>query len=165
LKLKSFKSFNLAAAWVLALGSVTAAVSTIAIPNIELGGGINSRPACLSTAIVDFGTTVNGELSSVSVSNVGADCTGQWVRLSLFSSSDGSGTPIEQIVWQLPQPSSPPVTTFTLSANGSTTVSSSSNIWPVSESGSAGLSLTPIDSSAVNSFLLETSDTLLIDGP
>lgn len=165
MNLKTSKSFNLVAAWVLALGSVTAAVTTIAIPAIELGGGVNAKPACLAEAVVDFGTGIDGTLDNLSVTNVGADCAGQWVRLSLFTSTNGTGVAVEQVVWQLPQPSSRPVSTFTLSANGLTTTSTSSNIWPVSEAGAAGLSASPIDSSTVNSFLLETSDTSLSDGP
>lgn len=165
MNLKTSKSFNLAAAWVLALGSVTAAVTTIAIPAIELGGGVNAKPACLSAAVVDFDTGIDGTLSSLTVSDVGIDCSGQWVRLSLFTSSDGSGAEVEQVVWQIPQLNSPPASTFTLSANGSNTSSSSTNIWPVSERGDDGLSATPIDSSTVNSFLLESSDTVLSDGP
>jgi hypothetical protein len=50
-------------------------------------------------------------------------------------------------------------------ANGTTTGTSESEIWPSNESGAAGLSATPIESSTVNSFLLETSDSSLADGP
>jgi hypothetical protein len=50
-------------------------------------------------------------------------------------------------------------------ANGTTTGTSSANIWPTSETGAAGLSATPIESSTVNSFLLEISDVALTDGP
>ena len=160
---KTNKVFNLAAAWVLALGSVLAAITTIVIPAIELGAGVNAKPTCIDSAVVDFGSSIQETLSSVTVSQVGADCEGQWVKLSLFTSTDGSGSEVETIVWQIPEQSSPPVTMFTLSANGTTTGVSSSNIWPASEAGAAGLSTPPIENSAVNSFLLETSDTPLTE--
>jgi hypothetical protein len=159
------KGFNLAAATVLSLGSVFAAVTTIVIPAIELGKGAESHPECISSAVVDFGTSLEGTLTNVTVSDVGSDCAGRWVKLSLYLSADGSGAAIEEIVWRIPEQSSPPVLTFTLLADGTTTGTSSTNIWPTSESGAAGLSATPIESSTVNSFLLETSDVSLTDGP
>jgi hypothetical protein len=165
LKSKTFHRFNLAAATVLAIGSVFAAVTTIIIPTIELGAGAESKPNCISSAVVDFGTSLEGRLTSVTVSNVGPDCATKWVKLSIFTSTDGSGTAIEEIVWRIPAESSPPIPTYTLMANGATIGTSGSEIWPSSESGAAGLSATPIVSSNVNSFLLETSDNLLTDGP
>ena len=162
---KVSRIFTLIASLVLALSSVLAAVTTIVIPSVELGGGFSSRASCIDSAVVDFGTSINERLSSVTVSEVGADCAGLWVKLSLFTSSDGSGVAVEEIVWQIPEPSSPPVASFTLSANGTTTGVSNSIIWPASESGAAGLSNPPIQNSSVNSFLLETSDDLLTDGP
>ena len=155
------KAFNLVAAWVLALGTVLAAVTTIVIPAIELGAGVNSKPTCIDSAVADFGTSMDERLSSVTISQVGADCAGLWVKLSLFTSTDGSGVAVEEIVWQMPQASTPPVTSFTLSANGTTTGVSNSTIWPASELGAAGLSTPQILNSTVNSFLLETSDTPL----
>lgn len=157
--------FNLSAATVLAIGSVFAAATTIIIPSIEFGAGVESNPNCISSAVVDFGTSLEGRLSSVTVSDVGSDCAGRWVRLSMYLSTDGTGSTIEEIVWRIPETSSPPVTNFTLMANGTTTGTSSANIWPTSETGAAGLSATPIESSTVNSFLLEISDVALTDGP
>lgn len=158
-------AFNFAAATVLAIGSVFAAVTTIVIPAIELGAGAESNPSCISSAVVDFGTSLEGRLSSVTVSNVGPDCATKWVKLSVFTSTDGSGPAVEEIVWRIPAQSSPPIPSYTLMANGTTTGTSVSEIWPSNESGAAGLSATPIVSSSVNSFLLETSDSSLVDGP
>ena len=145
-----------------ALGTVLAATS-ITIPAIELGAGVAAKPDCLTTAIVDFETSMQGNLSGVTVSAIGPDCAGKWVRLSLYSSSDGTGTPVERIVWQMPAASSPPVTSFTARANGSTTGVVSSVVWPASETGSSGLADPLIASSSVNSFGLETSDNALTD--
>jgi hypothetical protein len=165
LKSSTSHRFIQVAALILAIGSVYAAVTTIIIPAIELGAGVESNASCLSTAVVDFGTSLEGKLSSVTVSDVGPDCSTRWVKLSLFTSADGSGTAVEEIVWRIPAQSWPPISEYTLKANGTTTGTSGSEIWPANESGAAGLSATPIVSSSVNSFLLETSDRSLFDGP
>lgn len=148
----------------LALGTVLAA-TTIIIPVIELGAGVASKPECLDSAVVNFETSLQGNLSGVTVSGIGPDCASKWVRLSLFSTADGTGTPVEQIVWQMPAATTPPVTSYTAQANGSTTGVVSSIVWPNNETGAAGLSQTLIASSTVNSFNLETSDDALVDGP
>lgn len=148
----------------LVLGTVLAATA-IAIPVIELGAGVADKPGCLDTAVVNFETSMQGNLSGVTVNNIGPDCAGKWVRLSLFSTADGTGTPIEQVVWQMPAATTPPVTSYTAQANGSTTGVVSSVVWPNDETGAAGLAQTLIASSSVNSFNLETSDSAITDGP
>jgi hypothetical protein len=151
----------------LAVGTVLAGASSILIPQIELGAGVVAVPECLSGSIVDYGTTLEGRLSEVTITDVGADCAGQWIRISLFTSSDGSGDAVEQVVWQMPAASNPPVASFTISANGATTGVISGTVWPVSEDGTSGLrsGAAAVSVSTINSFLLETSDVALSDGP
>lgn len=148
----------------LSLGGVLAATS-IAISPVELGAGSASTPTCLQDSVIDFGTSQQGNLTGITISQIGSDCAGQWVRLSLYSSSDGTGLPIEQIVWQVPAASTPPVTAYTLRANGVTTETTLPTVWPSSEAGSSGLASPTIATSNVNSYLLEVSDTALTDGP
>lgn len=149
----------------LTLGVVMAATTTIFIPNVEFGAGVVGRPGCLETSIVDYGTKINGTLSDISITGIGNDCAGDWIRISLYSSSDGTGVPIEQVVWQLPAPTEPPVNSYTAQANGLTTGVISGTVWPTSEEGTSGLlsGESAITVSTINSFLLETSDTELTD--
>lgn len=148
----------------LALGTVLAATA-IAIPVIELGAGVANKPQCLDNAVVNFETSMQGNLSGVSVTQLAADCAGKWVRLSLYSTADGTGTPVEQVVWQMPAATATPVTSYTAQANGLTTGVVSSVVWPNDETGAAGLAQTLIASSSVNSLNLETSDSVITDGP
>jgi hypothetical protein len=129
----------------LSLGAVFAATNSIAIPDIEFGSGAKVTPACLSTSLVDYGTSIQGNLSQVTVSNIGSDCAGLWVRISLYTSADGSGAPIEQVVWQLPSVLDAEASYFTTSANDS--------------------ELADVNVATIYSFLLEVSDTVLQDGP
>jgi hypothetical protein len=149
----------------LALGTVLAGTTAILIPQIELGAGVNSKPGCLSSSVVEYGTTLEGRLSQVTVTQIGADCAGQWISISLFTSNDGSGDAVEQVVWQMPTASNPPVGSYTANADGETTGVVSGVIWPSSESGASGLlsGTSAISVSTINSFLLETSDTPLTD--
>ena len=149
---------------VLAIGFVFAATNSISIPRVEFGSGVAERPTCISDAVVDFETTTQGTLAGFTIAPIGTDCPGQWIRLSLFQSTDGSGIASEQIVWQMPA-SSPAVTSYTARANGTTTGTSGSVVWPTSETGAAGRAAMPIAASTINSFLLETSESALTDGP
>lgn len=148
----------------LTLGVVMAATTTIIIPDVEFGAGVAGRPGCLSTSTVEYGTSVSGTLQDLTINGIGSDCAGQWIRISLYSSSDGTGSPVEQVVWRMPAASNPPVASYTARANGSTTGVVSGVVWPTSETGAAGLSSSAISVSSVNSFLLETSDSALTDG-
>ena len=148
----------------LTLGVVLAATTTILIPNVEFGAGVAGRPGCLETSIVDYGTTIDGTLSDLSITGIGNDCAGDWIRISLFASSDGTGVPLEQVVWQLPAPTEPPALSFTARANGRTIGTFGNLVWPTTELGVAGLdSNSPVEVESINSFLLETSDSLLSD--
>lgn len=143
---------------------VAFAATTISIPDIEFGAGVASKPDCLSSSIVDYTTSISGTLTEISITGIGNDCAGQWIRISLYSTSDGTGSPVEQVVWRMPAASTPPVASYTARANGSTTGVVSGVVWPTSETGAAGLSSSAISVSSVNSFLLETSDSALTDG-
>jgi len=164
LKSRSSKWIIFAPALVLSLGYVLAAANSILIPEVELGAGVAEKPDCISEAVVDFEISTQGTLTGINVSPVGLDCNGQWIRLSLFQSSDGSGTASEQVVWQVPI-SSQSITSFTLRTNGTTTGTVGSIIWPSNEAGAAGRAAEPIEASTINSFLLETSESALTDGP
>jgi hypothetical protein len=90
-------SFILPSAIALALGSVFAANTWIYIPEVEFGRGVENFPACIKTAVVDFdlevtnsGTTVD----ALDISNLGIDCNGKYLRISLI---DGSENVIGQI--------------------------------------------------------------------
>jgi hypothetical protein len=163
MKYTESKNFIVLAALGLSLGSVLAA-TTISIPDVEFGAGVASKPDCLSSSIVDYTTSISGTLTEISITGIGNDCAGQWIRISLYSTSDGTGSPVEQVVWRMPAASSPPVASYTARANGSTTGVVSGVVWPTSETGAAGLSSSAISVSSVNSFLLETSDSALTDG-
>jgi hypothetical protein len=141
---------------------VLAAANSILIPEVEFGSGVAEKPDCISDAVVDFEISTQGTLTGITVSPVGLDCNGQWIRLSLFS--DGSVTASEQVVWQVPI-SSQSITSFTLRTNGTTTGTVGSIIWPSNEAGAAGRAATPIAAETINSFLLETSESALTDGP
>lgn len=149
----------------LALGSVLAATTYILIPRVELGAGLSQVPACLSSSVADFTQSTNSTLTSLRVTGIGRDCASQWVRLSLYTSADGTGVPVEQVVWQIPSASNPPVSSFTVRANGTTTGVVSGVIWPSSETSTGGIltGTSAISVSGINSFLLETSDTTLTD--
>ena len=148
----------------LTIGAVMAATTTILIPNVEFGSGVVGRPGCLETSIVDYGTTIDGTLSDLSITGIGNDCAGEWIRISLYSSSDGSGSPIEQVVWQLPAPTEPPALSYSARANGTTIGTFGNVVWPSSEVGVSGLAQTnPVSVENINSFLLETSDSPLSD--
>ena len=148
-----------------AIGAVLAATTYILIPRVELGAGVGEMPACLSNSVADFSLSTSGALASLRVTGIGPDCASQWVRLSLFTSSDGTGIPVEQVVWQIPAASNPPVTTYTVRANGTNTGLVSGVVWPSSETSTGGIltGASAIVVSSINSFLLETSDTALTD--
>ncbi len=154
----------LIASLALTIGAVMAATTTILIPNVEFGAGVVGRPGCLETSIVDYGTLVNGTLSELSITGIGNDCAGEWIRISLYSSTDGTGSPIEQVVWQLPAPTEPPALSYSARANGTTIGTFGNVVWPSSEFGVSGLAQTnPVSVANINSFLLETSDSPLSD--
>ena len=158
--------FILLASMALTIGSVFAATTSISIPGVEFGSGSAARPDCLSTAIVDYTTSTAGRLSELTISGIGGECAGRWIRLSLYTSSDGTGQPVEQVVWQMPQPATPPVTSYTARANGTQTGIVSGVVWPTSETGTSGIwsGAVAITVSTINSFRLESSDSGLSDG-
>lgn len=163
---KQSRALVLLASLVLTIGSVFAATTSISVPDIEFGSGSAPRPDCISNAIVDYTISSAGRLSELTISGIGPDCAGRWVRLSLYTSSNGNGQPVEQVVWQMPQPTVPPVTSYTARANGTQTGTVAGVVWPTSETGTAGIwsGAVAITVSTVNSFRLETSDTGLSDG-
>jgi len=165
MKNTSGRSFPFWGGVVLAVGTVLAGSTAILIPQVELGAGAGTRPGCLSTSVVDYGTSLDGTLSEVTVTQIGSDCAGQWIRISLFASEDGTGEAIEQVVWQMPAASNPPVDFYTAQADGVTTGVISGTVWPTAETGTSGLlsGASAITVSTINSFLLETSDTALTD--
>ena len=78
-------------AFALTLGSVFAANTWITIPDVEFGRGIANFPACIKYSVVDFdlevteaGTTV----SALDISNLGNDCEGKYLRVTLLGLSD-----------------------------------------------------------------------------
>jgi hypothetical protein len=148
---------------VLAVGSVLAATTAILIPQVELGAGVSQKPTCLTDSLVDYTTSTSGTLSEITISGIGSDCAGQWIRISLYSSTDGTGDPLEQVAWLLPA-TDPQVSAFTARADGTTTGTSGSVVWPTTEDGTSGLSIdNPIAVANINSFLLETSDSSISD--
>ena len=166
MKSKQGSVFILLASLTLASGSIFAATTSISIPNVEFGSGSAERPDCIANAIVDYTTSSAGRLSELTISGIGGECAGRWVRLSLYTSSDGTGQPVEQVVWQMPQPATPPVTSYTASANGTQTGIVSGVVWPTSEAGTSGIwsGDLAVVVSELNSFRLETSDSGLSDG-
>ena len=75
----------------LALGAVFAANTWINIPEVEFGRGVAEVPACTRDSVVDFdlqvfstGTTIR----ALDVTGLGADCNGQYMRISLTSSTE-----------------------------------------------------------------------------
>ena len=166
MKSRDGRIFILLSSLALTVGSVFAATTSISIPDIEFGSGSAQRSDCLSDGVVDYVTSMSGRLTELTISGIGSECAGKWVRISLFTSSDGSGVPVEQVVWQLPAASSPPVASYTVRANGITTGVISGVIWPSSETGTAGLlsGAATVSVSTINSFLLDSSDSALSDG-
>lgn len=166
MKSREGRTFILFSSLALTIGSVFAASTSISIPDIEFGSGSAPRSDCLSDGIVDYVTSMSGRLTELTISGIGSECTGKWVRISLFTSSDGSGLPVEQVVWQLPAASSPPVASYTVRANGTTTGVIAGVVWPSSETGVAGLlsGAATVSVSTINSFLLDSSDSALSDG-
>jgi hypothetical protein len=166
MKSRQGRAFVLLASLALSIGSIFAANTSISIPDVEFGSGSAARPDCIANAIVDYTTSSAGRLSELTISGIGGECAGRWVRLSLYTSADGSGQPVEQVVWQLPQPTVPPVASHTARANGTQTGIVSGVVWPASESGTQGIvsGASALSVSTVNSFKLETSDSSLSDG-
>ena len=166
MKTREGRIFVLLASLALSIGSVFAATTSISIPNIEFGSGSASRPDCISDAVVDYTTSSAGRLSELAISGIGSECAGRWVRLSLYTSADGSGQPVEQVVWQMPQPTTPPVTSYTARANGTQTGIVSGVVWPTNEAGTSGIwsGAVAVSVSTINSFMLESSDSGLSDG-
>lgn len=75
----------------LALGVAFAANTWINIPEVEFGRGVAEVPACTRDSVVDFdlqvfstGTTIR----ALDVTGLGADCNGQYMRISLTSSTE-----------------------------------------------------------------------------
>jgi hypothetical protein len=73
------------------LGSVFAANTWITIPDVEFGRGVANFPACIKYSVVDFdlevteaGTTV----SALDISNLGIDCEGKYLRVTLLGLSE-----------------------------------------------------------------------------
>jgi hypothetical protein len=165
MKSREGRIFILISSLALTIGSVFAASTSISIPNIEFGSGSAQRSDCLTDGVVDYVTSMSGQLTELTISGIGNECAGKWVRISLFTSSDGSGLPVEQVVWQIPAASSPPVASYTVRANGNTTGVVSGVVWPASEAGVDGLrsGVAAVSVSTINSFLLDSSDSALSD--
>jgi hypothetical protein len=165
-KSKQGRVFILLASLTLTIGSVFAATTSISIPNVEFGSGSAETPDCIANAIVDYTTSSAGRLSELTISGIGGECAGRWVRLSLYTSSDGTGQPVEQVVWQMPQPATPPVASYTARADGTQTGIVSGVVWPTSEADTSGILSgdASVVVSTINSFRLETSDSELSDG-
>jgi hypothetical protein len=157
--------FLFLASFALSISSVLAANTSISIPNIEFGSGSASRPDCISNAIVDYTTSSAGRLSELTITGIGSACGGRVVRLSLYTSANGTGQPVEQVVWQMPSAPAAPATSFTARANGTQTGVVSGVVWPSSETGIAGIrsGAEAVLVSTINSFRLETSDSGLSD--
>jgi hypothetical protein len=166
MKSQQGRAFVLLASLALSIGSIFAANTSISIPDVEFGSGSASRPDCISDAVVDYTTSSAGRLSELTISGIGGECAGRWVRLSLYTSVDGSGQPVEQVVWQMPQPTVPPVASYTARANGTQTGIVSGVVWPTNEAGTSGIwsGAVAVSVSTINSFRLETSDSGLSDG-
>jgi hypothetical protein len=166
MKSRQGRAFVLLASLALSIGSILAANTSISIPDVEFGSGSAARPDCIANAIVDYTTSSAGRLSELTISGIGGECAGRWVRLSLYTSSDGTGQPVEQVVWQMPQPATPPVASYTARANGTQTGIVSGVVWPTSEAGTSGILSgdAAVSVSTINSFRLETSDSELSDG-
>ena len=166
MKSRQGRAFVLLASLALSIGSILAANTSISIPDVEFGSGSAARPDCIANAIVDYTTSSAGRLSELTISGIGGECAGRWVRLSLYTSADGSGQPVEQVVWQMPQPTVPPVASYTSRANGTQTGIVSGVVWPTSEAGTSGILSgdAAVSVSTINSFRLETSDSELSDG-
>ena len=166
MKTREGRIFVLLASLALSIGSIFAANTSISIPDVEFGSGSAARPDCIANAIVDYSTSSAGRLSELTISGIGGECAGRWVRLSLYTSADGSGQPVEQVVWQMPQPTVPPVASYTARANGTQTGIVSGVVWPTSEAGTSGIwsGAVAVSVSTINSFMLESSDSGLSDG-
>ena len=166
MKTREGRIFVLLASLALSIGSIFAANTSISIPDVEFGSGSAARPDCIANAIVDYTTSSAGRLSELTISGIGGECAGRWVRLSLYTSADGSGQPVEQVVWQMPQPTVPPVASYTARANGTQTGIVSGVVWPTSEAGTSGIwsGAVAVSVSTINSFMLESSDSGLSDG-
>ena len=116
----------------------------IAINSIEKGSGVVVTPACLANARINFSYSVasngNTSISQVRITNVGTECTSNFISLKITNSSD---TTVDEIIW------SPTTaigdTSITLRADGSTTSTadaSSGGIltsWPDSQAAPEGL--------------------------
>ena len=166
MKTREGRIFVLLASLALSIGYIFAANTSISIPDVEFGSGSAARPDCIANAIVDYTTSSAGRLSELTISGIGGECAGRWVRLSLYTSADGSGQPVEQVVWQMPQPTVPPVASYTARANGTQTGIVSGVVWPTSEAGTSGIwsGAVAVSVSTINSFMLESSDSGLSDG-
>jgi hypothetical protein len=70
------------------------------------------------------------------------------------------------VVWQMPQPATPPVASYTARADGTQTGIVSGVVWPTSEADTSGIwsGDASVVVSTINSFRLETSDSGLSDG-
>lgn len=81
----------------LTLGIALAANTTISIPGIEFGRGVTEFPPCIRDTVVDFDLTVSSTQTTIralEISGLGADCAGQYLRVSL---SSDNGTVIRQL--------------------------------------------------------------------
>ena len=153
----------------LALGTVFAAAIYLG-PGIELGGGVEETDTCAETPIVSFGqdfvTNMSGnpsKITSVTVEVIPVACSGRYFRLSLFDSQEEL---LESIVWQTALVSNSDTAIRAVADGISTTTanrseSGTSVIYPANEQDPLGLVLESIDPEAIDSFLLESSETAL----
>jgi hypothetical protein len=84
-------------AFALTLGSVFAANTWITIPDVEFGRGVANFPACIKYSVVDFDlevTQARTTVSALDISNLGIDCEGKYLRVTLLGLS-------EEIIGQL----------------------------------------------------------------
>lgn len=142
---------------------VMAANTAIEIPDIEFGGGVADVQGCTSEAIVNITESISATITDYSIATIPTMCAGKWIRLSIYSNANGTGSPIEQIVWQLPDTGLIP---FSLRANGSTVGTAGSTVWPASEAGVLGMKTggSAINASSARAIRLEVSDSSLADG-
>jgi hypothetical protein len=88
-------------AFALTLGSVFAANTWITIPDVEFGRGVANFPACIKYSVVDFDlevTEARTTVSALDISNLGIDCDGKYLRVTLLGLSD------EEIIGQFRSP-------------------------------------------------------------
>lgn len=76
---------------VLSFGAVFAANTWINIPQVEFGSGVASIPACTRDSVVNFDLQVfetGTVIRALDITGLSADCDGQYLRLSLTSSTE-----------------------------------------------------------------------------